>query len=77
MLNKIAADEGIRHRDIFGELSTIYDINCQKIGTESHNSFSISERYHDPLRKAFLRLREDDPSLKNDVLLARNTKEIN
>ena len=44
MPHAIAIDEGTQHRDMFGELSTIYDNDVQKSGTESHNSLGIGER---------------------------------
>ena len=77
MLHTIAVDEGTQHSDIFGELSKIYDIDVQKSGTESHNSLGIGERYHDTLRKTFLKLPEDHPNLKKDILLAIAIKAIN
>ena len=77
MPHTLAFDEGTQHRDIFGELSTIYDTDVHKSGTESHNSLGISERYHEPLCKTFLKLFEDHPSLKKDFLLAIATKAIN
>ena len=77
MPHNIAVDEGTRHRDIFREVSNIYDIDTQKSSTESQNSLAIGGRYHDPLRKTFLKLREDHPNLKKDVLLAISTKAIN
>ena len=55
----IAVSESTQHRDTSGELLTIYDTDIQKSGTESHNSLGNDERYHDPLRKTFLKLRED------------------
>ena len=77
MPQTIAVNEGTDHRDIFGELSTTYEIDIQKSGTESHNSLGIGERYYDPLRNSFLKLREDHPNLKRDVLLAISTKAAN
>ena len=49
----------------------------QKSGTESHNSLGIGERYHYPPRKTFLRLCEDHPRLRKDVLFAIYMKVIN
>ena len=57
----VAVDEGTQHRDIFGEFSTIYDIDVHKSGTESQNSLSIGERYLDPLLKTLLKFCEDYP----------------
>ena len=51
MPHTIADDEATQNRDIFGELSTIYDIDVQKCGTESQTSLGAGERYHDPLPK--------------------------
>ena len=49
----------------------------QKSSIEQHKFLGIGERYHDPLRKTFLKIREDHPSLQRDVLLAISTKAIN
>ena len=73
----LAVDEGTQNHDIFGELSTINDIDVQMHGKEAHNSHGIGERYHDSLRKTFLKLNEDYSSLKKDVLLAIATKAVN
>ena len=73
----IAVDQSSQHCEIFEELSKMYDIDVHKSGTESHNSLGISDRYHVPLRKIFLKLREDHPNLKKDVQLAISTKTIN
>ena len=74
MPHTIALEEETQLCDIFGELSTIYDIDVQKSCTEAHKSLSIGEIYHEPLFETFLKLREDHPSLKNDVLLAIDTR---
>ena len=73
----IAVDEGTQIRDIFREPSSIYDIDVQTDGTESHNSLSIGERYHDPLSKNFLKLLKDQPILKKDVLFEIAVKAFN
>ena len=70
-------DERTQNRDIIGELPAIYGIDVQRSGTEAQKSLSIGELYHDPPRKTFLQLHEYHQSLKNDVLLAITTMEIN
>ena len=55
MPHSIAVDDRTQHRDILGELSNIYGIDIQKSDTESRNSLGISERYHGPLHKTFLK----------------------
>ena len=47
-----------------------------KSGKEAHNSLGIGERYHEPLREAFLKLREDYPKLNKDIILALAVKAI-
>ena len=77
MPHTIVVDEGAQHRDMFGELLKIYDIYIQKSGTGPQNSLSIGEKYHKSLCKTFLKLQEDHPSLKKDLVLTIATKKIN
>ena len=72
-----AFDERTQHRDIFGELAHIYDINVHKSRKVALHSLGIGERYHDTLRKTFLKLCEAYHNLKKDTVLALAVKAIN
>ena len=58
------------------ELSTIYVIDVEKIGTELHRCLGIGERHRDPFHKIFFKFREDHSNLNNYLLLAIDVKEI-
>lgn len=66
---RILADQGSVFRsDMFGTLYQEHDIRLEFTGTESHNSLGVGERYHDPLRRTYMKLRADY-QVAVDVLL--------
>jgi hypothetical protein len=44
---------------------------------ESHNSLSIGERYHGPLRRIFRKIRYDHPDFAISLALSFSTKAVN
>ncbi len=57
---------------------------CEAVGTEvrhsgveSHNSMGNGERYHDPLRRVFRKIKEDLPRMKNEIALRLALKACN
>ena len=65
----IMVDEGTQLRKVFAELSALHDVELVKSGFQSHNSVSIGERYHKPLRDTYRKLKLDHPSLQRQVFL--------
>lgn len=57
-------------------MASALDIELQASGIESHNSFGIGERYHQPLRRVFQVLRTHHPKLDPEVLLRYAVKGI-
>lgn len=61
----------------FGDLAKDAGIEVQLSGVQSHNAIGIGERYHDPLRRIFLRICEDVPDLDHHVSLQIAVKAMN
>lgn len=67
---RILTDQGSVFRsEQFVKLCAEHEIVLEHTGTESHNSLGVGERYHEPLRKTYLKLRADYPRVPEDVLL--------
>lgn len=52
-------------------------IEIQLSGVESHNAIGIGERYHAPLRRIYLKIRHDTPSVDAEVALKLAIKAMN
>lgn len=61
----------------FNELSKAAGIEVQLSGVESHNAIGVGERYHDPLRRIFLRIFEDVPDIDQNIALQLAVKAMN
>ena len=67
-------DDGSQFRDIFVEICDIHDAEWQRSGTKHHNALAKGERYHEPIRRTFRKLRTDHPKLKKEFLLSLSFK---
>lgn len=61
----------------FHEIASLPYIKLQFSGTESHNSIAFRERYHDSLRRVFLKIRTDYQSLDPEILLRYAIEALN
>ena len=62
---------------MFAELAALHDINLEKSGIQSHDSVSVGERYHKPLRDTYRKLKIDQQSMQRQLLLALAVKAMN
>lgn len=66
----LKADQGSEFvNDLFHRNSESIGVFLQEAPIESSNSMGLGERFHDPLRRIFLKLREDHPLLRQDAIL--------
>ena len=70
LLNTLVFDDDSHFRYTFVEICEIHDIEWQKSGTQHHSALCRGERYHEPIRCMFRKLRIDNPKLKNEFLLS-------
>ncbi len=73
----IEVDEGLQLQRLFAQLSALHKIELQKYVVQSHNSLGIGERYHEPLRDTYRKLKLDHPSMQRQLLLASAVKAMN
>ena len=52
-------------------------IELRLSGVEAHNSLGIGERYHEPLRRIYLKVKHDHPNLAPQTILRLSLKAIN
>lgn len=65
---KVDQDTVFKSRE-WRQLSDDAGIVIDFSGVESHNAIGVGERYHAPLRRIFLKIREDAPTLDPDITL--------
>ena len=57
MPNVITTDSGSQFREAFIDIASLHDVEVQTTGIESHNILGIGERYHEPLRNTYRKLK--------------------
>jgi hypothetical protein len=78
LLNVIKADQGsvftsARWRDI----ASISGVKLEISPIESHNSLTVGERYHDPLRRIYRKVRHDFPTITETLASSLANKAMN
>ena len=68
--NTLVFDDDSQFRDTFVEICEIHDVGWKRYGTQHHSALEIRERYHEPIRRTFRKLRIDHPKLNKDFLLS-------
>jgi hypothetical protein len=76
--NVIKADQGSvftssRWRDIV----SLSGVKLELSPIESHNSLTVGERYHDPLRRLYRKVRQDFPAISEPLALSLANKAMN
>jgi Reverse transcriptase (RNA-dependent DNA polymerase) len=61
----------------FAEITGNAGISLQVSGVESHNSLGSGERYHEPLRRTYLKVRMDYPQIQPQLALRLAIKALN
>ncbi len=59
------------------QITDMTGIELQLSGVESHNSLGKGERYHAPLRRIFLKIKDHYPNLENELILKLAVKAMN
>lgn len=76
--HKIRVDQGSAFTSVrWTRLCDNAGIECQESGIEHHNALGPGERYHDPLRRVFRKVKHEHPSLNNELALRLSVKAIN
>ena len=74
---KILVDKGSQFGDLFISLGAVSYVKVRRTGIESHNSLGLGERYHQPLRNTFRKLRIAYPDKERQKLLSFGVKALN
>lgn len=75
--NRILTEQGTAFGDSFVYLAAVCNVQVDHTGVEAHSSLGLGERYHQPLRNTFRKLKLDFPSVDNDILLQLSIKSMN
>lgn len=76
--NKLRVDQGSIFTSIrWQKLSNETGISLQLSGVESHHSLGKGERYHAPLRRIYLKIRSETPSLPHNLVVRLAVKAMN
>jgi len=63
--------------DKFIHIARCAEVKVDKTGIEAHSSLGIGERYHQPLRTAFRKLKHENPILPDELLLQLSVQAMN
>ena len=75
---KLKVDQGSAFTSIrWQRLCEMVGTEIQFSGVESHHSLGSGERYHDPLRQVYLKIRYEYPSVKKEIALRLAVKALN
>lgn len=61
----------------FQQKTDLLHINCQEVPIEAANRMSLVERYHAPLRRAFITIRKEFPTFSFDDAVLAAVKSLN
>lgn len=59
------------------DITNMVGIQLKISGVESHNSLGSGEKYHSPLRRIFLKVKDTYPHLDNKIILKLSVKSMN
>ena len=75
---KLKVDQGSNFTSVrWQRLCDMVGTEIQFSGVESHHSLGAGERYHDPLRQVYLKIRHEYPSVKKETALRLAVKALN
>lgn len=74
---KILVDQGSQFGKILKTLGALRHIEIEETGTEAHSSLGLGERYHEPVRTTYRKLRLQFPKVDPEVLLRFSVKAMN
>lgn len=75
--NRILVDQGTSFGESFVQLARASDVQVNKTGIEAHSSLSICERYHQPLRNTFRKIKLENPNASPELILSLSVHAMN
>lgn len=75
--NRILVDQGPQFGDAFIRVAAMNNVEASSTGVEAHSSLGLGERYHEPLRSTFRKMRIQYPNAEDDMLLSFAVKAMN
>lgn len=75
--HRILVDQGSSFGEPFANLCNIGGVEVERTGIEAHASLNIGERYHQPLRTVFRKLKIEHPTADKHLTLALCVKAMN
>jgi hypothetical protein len=76
--NVIKSDQGsVFTSERWQELTSLSGVILELSPIESHNSLTVGERYHDPLRRIYRKVRHDFPAIPGSLALSLANKAMN
>ena len=75
--HKILVDQGSQFGELFVSIGAASKVQVDRTGIEAHSSLGIGERYHQPLRNTYRKLKIDFANVAPQLLLAMSVKALN
>ena len=75
--HRIMVDQGSCFGDSFMYIGAAHNIKIERTGVEAHSSLGIGERYHQPLRTTYRKMRTDHPNADKKLTLSMAVKAMN
>lgn len=75
--NRIRVDAGKNFAEKFIDIAKVSEIMVEPSGIEAHSSLGIGDRYHQPLRNTFRKMKLDFPNAGDTMLRAKSVQAIN
>lgn len=75
--NRILTDQGSQFGEKFIDLDRLANVEFNRTGIEAHASLGLGERYHEPLRTTFRKIKISRPDVDKDLALACSVKAMN
>lgn len=77
MPNRILVDQGTEFGSTFVHLAAECGATVDHTGVEAHSSLGLCERYHEPIRTIYRKLRTEHPNMPRDLALSLALKGMN
>lgn len=75
--NRILTGQETQFGEKFINLACIADVEVNRIGIEAHASLSLGERYREPLRPTFRKIKSSQPGIDKLIALVCSVKAMN
>lgn len=75
--NRILVDQGTEFSDSFVHLANEQSCIVEHTGVEAHSSLGLCEKYHQPIRTVYRKLRTAHPQMQKELALSLSVKGVN